>query len=262
MPEITCHQTIHTTEIRKERKMNNKVYNEIIDLQDRTNINNNNNNNNNNKVYNEIRAVRSSTSSQTGAVLVAPEASPPFGTTTVSLLESRESGNGRPPLPGEWNWCKLDLFRNQLEVNSQLKLAITILNSDKQIVRLMSALNSPFRHFKRNIKNYRTNKHYRSVELYVDYLKSEYGILKKHINASKVMLRNGKKDGIIPDLSVVHYQHNQTHHITIYKGTNKYTYSLTDDVSKFRSYRNNEVIASRMIRSTLYQPVTMASLGI
>jgi len=245
----------------------NKIYEEIIGLQDRTNINNNNNNNNFNKEFNKINVYGLKDREHE---VRTPEATPLSGFSSSQLVVSETSGVGsiaKPEkanenIPEDWHWLKLDLFKNQLELNSQLKLAITIQNNKKEMVRLMSALNSPFRHYKRQIENYKSNKHYQSVQLFVDYLKAEYGILKKYVNVSKVMLRNGKKDGIIPNLSVIHWCLEGKHYITLYKLTNRYTYVLDDDVSHYRSYKANEVLASKMIRATTYKQITMESLGI
>ena len=241
-----------------------KVYEEIIGLQNRTNINNNNNNNNFNKDFNKINLYGLKDREQE---VRTPEATPLSGFSSSQLVVSETSGVGSvaktdQDLPKDWHWCKLDLFKNQLETNDQLKLAITIQNNKKEMVRLMSALNSPFRHYKRQIENYKSNKHYQSVELFVDYLKAEYGILKKDVNVSKVMLRNGKKDGIIPNLSVIHWRLDGKHYITLYKLTTRYNYVLDDDVSHYRSYKANEVIASKMIRAIEYKRITMESLGI
>jgi hypothetical protein len=228
------------------------IFQEIISLQDRTNINNNNNTNDTNKVSNRSKTVQA----------LQPEAVTFYSSSSEEQSSPERSGIGRPALPAEWKWCKMDLFLNQLEVNNQLKLALSIQNKDGNMVRLMAALNSPFRCFKRGIDNWKINEHYKSVELFVEFLKTEYEIPKKSVNVSKICLMNGRGNGIIPNLSVVHYWLDNQHHIRLYKNKQGYNFVLDDDISHFRTYKNNEVVASKMTRSQEYKKVTMESLGI
>lgn len=225
---------------------------EIRLLQDRANINNNNNTNDTNKVSNRSKTVQA----------LQPEAVTFSSSSSEEQSSPGRGGHSRPALPEKWKWAKLDLFHNQLEVNSQLKLAINIQNTQDDIVRLVAALNSPFRCFKRGIDNWKINEHYKSVELFVEFLKQEYELPKKAVNVSKIILRNGKANGIIPNLSVIHYKLQGKHNIRLYKNKQAFDFVLDDDIKHFRTYKNNEVIASKMIRNKEYTKVTMESLGL
>ena len=93
-------------------------------------------------------------------------------------------------------------------------------------------------------------------------MKQEYELPKKAVNVSKIILRNGKANGIIPNLSVIHYKLQGKHNVRLYKNKQAFDFVLDDDIKHFRTYKNNEVIASKMIRNKEYTKVTMESLGL
>ena len=71
-------------------------------------------------------------------------------------------------------------------------------------------------------------------------MKQEYELPKKAVNVSKIILRNGKAYGIIPNLSVIHYKLQGKHNIRLYKNIQAFDFVLDDDIKKVIVYSRDE----------------------
>ena len=256
MPEIIYHQTIHTTENKGTKMNNRKIYEEIVELQDRTDIN---------YINKDITKYKDVRSFRPKHLVVSPETTSLSGETRVSLCSPGESGIGRQAIPQNWKWLKLDLFDNH-DRKQRFKISLTLQLLTEDIKQYRAAVNSPFRLFKRGIQGWQHNKHYKTVALAVDYIREMYDLQKKDISVSK-FYKSTKRDGLkrqtLHDLSVILFKHQGEYNVWIVFKNRKYEYVLDDDVSKFRSGRTFDVIASKYIkRENLNDYITVADEGL
>ena len=210
---------------------------EIESLIGCTTINNTNNTNNTNNIVTKKQLH--------GEQLVS--ATPHLG----HSLSSGKSGVGRPAeapmIYGKWKWLKADLFSNETNTGKlHKKIAISLQkNGEEDVIRLKAAFSSPFRCFKRGVRDYDTNKHYQMAVSRYHELREQ---TTKYVWISKFYQNKGTTTGLNKPKSahelsgILYLKHNQwTLDLMLWDMIMEIP--LTDDVSKYKG----NVIASRSI---------------
>ena len=207
-----------------------------------TTINNTNNTNDTNNILTEKQLH--------GEQLVS--ATPRLG----SSLSSGKSGVGRPAeeqplIYGKWKWLKADLFSNEATSGKlHKKIAISLQkHGEEDVIRLKAAFNSPFRCFKRGVKDFDTNSHYQMAVARYDELRES----RKNVWISKFYQNVGTTSGLhkprtAKEMSGILYLNNSGWQLELLLWDMTMPIPLTDDISKFKSPRGmGEIIASRSI---------------
>ena len=169
-----------------------------------------------------------------------------------SSLSSGKSGVGstaeeQPLIYGKWKWLKADLFSNETASGKlHKKLAVSLQkNGQEDVIRFKAAFNSPFRCFKRGVKDFDTNPHYQmAVERYHELREQTT----KYVWISKFYQNLGTTSGLnrprsAEELSGILYLKQEQWHLELLLWDMTMPIPLTDDVSRFRG----NIIASRSI---------------
>lgn len=177
-------------------------------------------------------------------------------------------------IPQDWHFAKIDLFDNATTEESildkqKLKLSISFRHKvSNEIIRIRAGLNSPKRHYTRNITNEvmlggKPHQHYKLCnEMYNDIV-AELGAECQKISISKLYESREPYPGqwspkTIENASVIVYKTDNTWYTMMILEYNVFQFCLDDNISE--NQRDCGVIATNMKRSD-FTPKAMTPLS-